>query len=102
MNTRVSSEVTFIFTTAKKSVGVHADTEMQLHEGVSNPGVPKGACSRSIRGLRHRPCEVRAGGNSQSTCGVSRSRRQAAAVLVDPQSKEPWPPPPSKFMVESA
>jgi len=99
VNTRVSSEVTFIFTTAKKSVGVHADTEMQLHEGVSNPGVPKGACSRSIRGLRHRPCEVRAGGNSQSTCGVSRSRRQAAAVLVDPQSKEPWPPPPSKFMV---
>lgn len=64
MNTRVSSEVTFIFTTAKKSVGVHADTEMPLHEGVSNPRVSKGTCSRTIHGLRQRPCEVKAAGGT--------------------------------------
>jgi len=85
VNTRVSSEVTFIFTTGEKSVGVHADTETQVHQGVSNPGVPKGACFRSIRGHRHRPCKVRAGGDSQSACGMSRSSRQSTAVLVDPQ-----------------
>ena len=45
MNTRVSSEVTFIFTTGEKSVGLHADTRMQVHQGVSNPGVPKGPAS---------------------------------------------------------
>src|ERR1700681_757116 len=27
--------------------------------GVSNPGVPKGTCSRRIHGLRQRPCEVK-------------------------------------------
>jgi len=53
------------------------DTDVLPHEGVSNPGVPQGACFRSIRGPRHRPCEVRAGGK-QLICPRHEPRRKAS------------------------
>jgi hypothetical protein len=64
VNTRVSSEVTFIFTTAKKSVGVHADTEMPLHEGFRTPASQRAPAPEESMAFANDPVKLRLGGTA--------------------------------------